>query len=270
MKKKIFAISDIHNNYNAMRKGLESAGYDETNPFHLLVVLGDMFDRKPGDAVAIYEYLKRLTDEGKAIVIRGNHESMLQSYLDGSSISSFNYIHNGTDETMADFWHRTAPFESWCALEGNCPLTGETFAKWLKIVQKDINKEYPELLPWIKSLPYYYETENYIFTHGAIDTKVEDWHNPHCFRYSYADWDALTWDDGSFFGSKINNTDKTIVIGHFGTDHLRNKYGLKNDNKEDFSILKRNDGKVIAIDATTAYSKKVNVLVIESEEIINE
>ena len=40
--------------------------------------------------------------------------------------------------------------------------------------------------------------------------------------------------------------------------------------KEDFSILKRKDNRVIAIDATTAYSKKVNVLVIENEEIINE
>ena len=39
--------------------------------------------------------------------------------------------------------------------------------------------------------------------------------------------------------------------------------------KEDL-IIKRNDGKVIAIDATTAYSKKVNVLVIESEELLDE
>ena len=84
------------------------------------------------------------------------------------------------------------------------------------------------------------------------------------------DLDALLWDDGSFFGKNIFNTKKIVVIGHFGTDHLRNKYGLKNDDKEDFSILKRDDGKVIAIDATTAYSKKVNVLVIESEEILDD
>ena len=70
--------------------------------------------------------------------------------------------------------------------------------------------------------------------------------------------------------NRLYNTDKTVVIGHFGTDHLRNKYGLKNDDKEDFSILKRNDNRVIAIDATTAYSKKVNVLVIESEELLDE
>lgn len=258
MKKKIFAISDIHNNYNAMRKGLESAGYDETNPFHLLVVLGDMFDRKPGDAVAIYEYLKRLTDEGKAIVIRGNHESMLQSYLDGSSISSFNYIHNGTDETMADFWHRTAPFESWCALEGNCPLTGETFAKWLKIARKDINKEYPELLPWIKSLPYYYETDNYIFTHGMIDGQCFDWHNPNI------SWYECTWAKPEDFNNSIVNTDKKVVVGHINCGLLRSLYGYdENDN----SIFERPDGKVIGLDTCTVLTHKVNVLVLEDEII---
>ena len=268
MKKKLFICSDIHGYYQQMKSALDEAGFDENNDNHLLIVVGDIFDRG-GEALMVYEYLKRLIGEGKAIVTRGNHDKFFIDFLQGS-VSPFNYLHNGTNETIADFWHRTAPFESWCALEGNCDLDQMNYIKWVDICSKEIKEEYPELLGWLKSLPRYYETKNYIFVHGAIDTKVEDWHNPHCFRYGYNDWDALTWDDGSFFGSKINNTDKTVVIGHFGTDHLRNKYGLKNDDKEDFSILKRNDGKVIAIDATTAYSKKVNVLVIESEEIINE
>ena len=268
MKKKIFAISDIHGFYTEMIESLKESGYDEDNPEHLLIVCGDKFDRGK-ESVKVFQYLKRLMDKNKAIILRGNHLAFIENFLEGSN-DPFNYINNGLNETIADFWHRTAPFESWCVLEGNCELSIENYSKWAEIARKDINKEYPELLPWIKSLPYYYETENYIFTHGAIDTKVEDWHNPHCFRYGYNDWDALTWDDGSFFGSKINNTDKTVVIGHFGTDHLRNKYGLKQNNKEDFSILKRKDNRVIAIDATTAYSKKVNVLVIESEELLDE
>ena len=57
---------------------------------------------------------------------------------------------------------------------------------------------------------------------------------------------------------------------HPHIEAMLNRYDLKKDDIEDFSILKRKDGKVIAIDATTAYSKKVNVLVIESEEILDD
>ena len=40
MKKKIFAVSDIHGNYPALIEALKDAGFDENNDSHLLVVLG--------------------------------------------------------------------------------------------------------------------------------------------------------------------------------------------------------------------------------------
>lgn len=263
MKKKLFICSDIHGYYKEMKKALDEAGYDENNNNHLLVIIGDLFDRGP-DALAVYEYLKKMVNEGKAIVTRGNHENFFIDFLQGS-VSPFNYLHNGTNETIGDFWHRTAPFESWCALEGNCELNQMNYIKWADICSKEIKEEYPELLDWLKSLPRYYETENYIFVHGAIDTKVEDWHNPHCFRYDLINWDALDFNDGSFFGEPIKNTDKTVVIGHFGTRFLREKYNYPIDKEHEDDILIRNDGRIIAIDATTALTHKVNVLVVEDE-----
>lgn len=256
MKKKIFAVSDIHNCHADMIRCLNEAGYDENNENHLLVVLGDCFDRTPngGGAVAIYEYLKRLSDEGKAIVIRGNHDDMFIDYLTGKCITPFNYMYNGTRETFADFLHETAPFETWCMLNDRVPMTKD-FAEWVTGAVKEINEEYPELLSWLESLPYYYETKKYIFTHGAIDTKIDDWHK--------GEWKRLVWDDGSFFGESITNTDKIVVIGHFHTRHLREMYGIK-DNGGD-SILTRNDGKVIALDTCTILTHKVNVLVVEDE-----
>lgn len=265
MKKKIFATSDIHGNYHALIKALQDAGFDENNDSHLLVVLGDHFDRGTESAL-VYEYLSRLTEKGKAITIMGNHDLMFIDYLTGKVISPFNYYRNGENETFADFLQRTAPFESWCMIDEKIedPTYGD-FARWLKIATEDIKKKYPNLLNWLENQPYYYETEHYIFTHGAIDTQAEDWHKPNCQKYNYTDWEALTWDDGSFFGSDINNTEKTVVIGHFGTDHLRDKYGLKKTYEEDFSILKRDDGRVIALDSTSIVSDKVNVLVVEDE-----
>ncbi len=262
MKKKIFAVSDIHGFYTELKDCLEESGYDENDPNNLLIVCGDLFDRGSESAL-VYAYLKRLSDENKAIVLRGNHDSMMIEYLDGTSISPFNYIYNGTRETFADFLHETAPFESWCLLrEGiNEPTVGD-FARWLPYARGTINTEYPELLQWLKDRPFYFETKNYIFTHGSIDTQAQDWHKP-----QYRAWEELTWDDGSFYSKRIANTSKTIVIGHFGTEHLRKMYELPTIEENKYSILKRDDGQVIAIDGTTVLSHKVNVLIIEEEEI---
>lgn len=267
--KKIFITSDEHGNYEAMKKAEEEAGYDETNPNHFRISLGDCFDREH-DSLKIYEYYKRLCDEGKMIVTSSNHFPFFIHFLEGS-YNPFNYLHNGLSETVADFWHRTAPFESWCLLEGQCDMTQENYAKWVDICRKDINEEYPELLPWLKSLPRYFETKNYIMVHGAIDTKVSDWHNPHCYRGNLIDWDALDFNDGSFFGEQIINTDKTVIIGHFGTKQLREMYPnlTTKDDKEPYDILIRDDDKIIAIDSTVVLSKKINVLVLEDEEIID-
>lgn len=266
----LFIFSDPHGFYDITIKYLNEAGYDETNPHHKLICLGDFTDRG-SQSLELYKYLYRLTQEDKAIVLAGNHTKFFIDLLEGS-YSPFNYLHNGLNETIADFWHRTAPFESWCLLEGQCEMTQGNYAKWVNICRKDINEEYPELLPWLKSLPRYFETKNYIMVHGAIDTKVSDWHNPHCYRGNLIDWDALDFNDGSFFGEDINNTDKTIIIGHFSTKELRKRYNYSpNRNlKGEYDILYRRDKKIIAIDAATVLSKKINVLKIEREEIINE
>lgn len=262
LKKKLFVVSDIHGDYQALIEGLTKAGFDEDNSEHLLVSCGDAFDRGR-ESLAVYKFLKKLTDKDKAVVLMGNHTEMLYQYLDGTVNIPWNYLLNGTNETLADFLHQSVPFETWCILEKkiNEP-TARDFAEWLDGARKDINEEFPELLSWLKTRPYYFETEHYIFTHAAIDVKAQDWHKPNI------PWDVLIWDDGSFFGKDIPNTNKTVCIGHVGTNSLRKRYhvGFTDDK---WSILRRPDGKVIALDATTIYSHQVNVLVVE-DNIPNE
>lgn len=272
MKKNLFFISDIHGCFNEMITALKEAGYDKDDQNNLLVVLGDNFDRG-SESLAVYEYLKALTDEGKAVVVKGNHDTMLEEYLDGSCNTPWNYFKNGTDETLAEFLHRSRPFESWLLIdkkEDVNPDMNANFEEWIKGARKEINEEYPELLPWLKNLPRYFESQNYIGVHGAIDVDAEDWHEPNCELYGLKGWDALDFNDGTFFGKEITNTKKKIIIGHFGTYHLREMYGLKDSLELDFSTLKRGDGRIIAIDTTTPYSKKVNVFVVESEELLND
>lgn len=253
---KLFVVSDIHGYFLPLQAALNDAGFNEDDKDQLLISLGDQFDRGP-DALKIYYYLKELEEKGKAIIIKGNHECMLENYLDGTVFSPFNYIHNGTNETLGDFLHETKPFETWCIFDNIESPTYADFAEWIKIARNEVNKEYPELLTWLRNLPFYYETKNYIFTHGAIDTTAENWRESQ-------DWKHLIWDSGEFFEKDIDKIGKTVVIGHYGTDDLREMYNLQ-QGKKPYDILKRNDGKVIAIDTCTALTKRVNVLVLEDE-----
>lgn len=287
IKKKIFTISDIHGHYIETIKSLKEAGWDENNSNHLLIVCGDLFDRG-SESLKVYLWLKRLCDSGKAIIIQGNHEPMFVNFLEGS-YNTFDYKNNGLRHTIDSFAELGClgggyGFQNF--LSSNQSKDSETglndtvwnlWVKWCDKMRNKIKEEYPELLVWLKSLPFYYETKNYIFTHGAIDGTCPDWHHPHKDIYGrFMDWEACAWDDGSFFNSSIVNTDKTVVIGHYGTSHLREKYNIEDyltvdlifSGMNKYSILVRNDRRVVAIDGTTILSKQVNVLVIENEELI--
>lgn len=274
MNKKMFIFSDPHGFYDETIKCLKESGYDENNDEHLLVCLGDFTDRG-SQSLELYEYLYRLTQDGKAIVLPGNHSKFLIEYLDGTTNNPFNYLNNGVDETFASLLGRTRPFESWCLIDNHIeePTYGD-FSNWLVQARAEINKQYPELLPWLKSLPRYFETEHYIMAHASIDTQAIDWREPHCIRHTLIDWDALDFDDGSFLGKRMLNTyGKTVVVGHFHTYHLRHKYNYSTvtnpaSDEADHSILDINDetlGHKIFIDGCTPLTKKVNVLVIEDK-----
>lgn len=261
--KKLFVVSDVHGHYYEMIDALEQAGFDENNENHLLISCGDEFDRGE-HSLAVYTYFRRLESINKAVILKGNHSMFFIDYLNGKNVSPFNYLYNGTNETLADFLMQTRPFETWCALGGLTEPTYGDFATWITAAKLDLKEWYPDLLEWLETRPYYYETNNYIFTHGAIDGQCEDWHFPKKdLMGRFMDWDACMWDDGSFFGSEIKNTNKTVVVGHFGTAHLRSMYSIESDDPH--SILTREDGRVIAIDTTTKLSKRVNVLVIEDD-----
>ena len=262
MNKKIFFCSDIHGEHQILLDALAEAGFDEQNPDHLLVVLGDINDRG-FDFLNLYRYLKELCDDGKAIVTSGNHHLFLIEFLEGNrpSYCHFNYKYNGLNQTIADLWHRTAPFESWL-FENEHKFTPNTtwesaFYDFQQKCAKDINEEYPDLLPWLKNMPRYFESKNYIGVHASLDLYAKDWHNPN------KKWEDLEFDDGSFICRK-NNTGKTIVVGHFDTGSLRSMWQIDSKDKNDHSILKTNDNEVF-IDGCVALTKTINIFIVEDE-----
>lgn len=281
---KLFVISDIHGCFTETKTELDNAGYDENNKDHLLIVLGDMFDRGE-ESAEIYEWLRKLSDDHKAVVLHGNHEDFLIDFLKGKDCS-FNFAHNGFNKTLDSLLQQTRSWEMFMflcssdretakAIYGNEVevLLGDTYSvpvevrfEYFQDYARDmILRDYPGILEWLDSLPYYYETEKYIFTHASIDGSCEDWHNPTYSKYEdWTPWRWLTWDDGRFYEKPLDNTDKTVVVGHFYTDRVREMYGIEYSSKENDILY--GDRKIF-IDTCTPYTKRVNVLVIEDNLI---
>lgn len=245
---KLFCISDIHSFYDPMLDALSNAGYEPDNPDHWLVVLGDIFDRGP-DSAQILGFLERTKNK---ILIKGNHEYLLEECCERKKAFPHDY-HNGTVRTIADLGWYMAPIDTF---EESCDIT-------LKRVK-----------PLIDSMVDYFETEHYIFVHGWIPVEREEWtrnnyHNLPDFRdATKKQWEDASWLCGPDMAiAGLNNTGKTIVFGHWHTSYL---WSIAEDRSE-FSLDARFDifyGKdYIAIDACTAYSGKVNCLVIEDEFI---
>ena len=73
IKKKIFAVSDIHGHASIFKKVLINSGFNQNNPEHLLILCGDCFDRGCENK-ELFECLNGVSNK---VIIRGNHEEML-------------------------------------------------------------------------------------------------------------------------------------------------------------------------------------------------
>ena len=285
MIKNLYIVSDVHGYYDDLINSLNKSGYNDIDKNSLLIDCGDFFDRGE-QAVEVYKYYKELTDKDKAIVLYGNHTQFFIDFLKGEDCS-FNYIHNGFNKTIDSFLNEP---ESWHKFVYNInnnkdvalelygerinPLLEETssvpseiiFETYQDYAREKINKNYPELLEWLQERPFYFETDKYIFTHASIDGTCDDWHEPYFSPYDFwSPWQYLSWDDGSFYGKPIKNTNKIIVVGHYHTDGIREKFNITTNGTN--SILRSEDGKKIFIDTCTPLTHRVNVLTIENEKL---
>lgn len=253
--KRFFIVSDEHGEFDGLIKCLNKVGFDENNETHFLISLGDNFDRGEKN-LEIYEFYKRLGDKGKFLSTMGNHDMMLIDYLSNGKAAEWNYQKNGLDSTIYSFSGMryidvTAQYDSF-----------EDFRK--KTVAK-INETYPKLLPWLNQKTYFIELGNYILTHGGIDGLAEDWRNPKDFTfYDMKGWEALIWVGPEHLAREIKNTDKRVVVGHIGTNHLRKLLrGVIKDDDDRFGMLHFSDPNISYIDRTSIRTKEVNVFIVD-------
>jgi serine/threonine protein phosphatase 1 len=135
----LLVLSDIHGQYDLLEEALEPHYHHS----YELIVLGDMFDRAiPGGDSKVLSLLQRIqtnpSDFGfsKVTLLRGNHEDMLIQAIEHGPLSSafYHWVLNGGDP---DFYIEA------CAH-----------------------------LDWLKSLPFYYLKDDYLFVHAGVTPGV--------------------------------------------------------------------------------------------------
>ena len=253
-----YVTTDVHGYFTELKNALTEKGFFEDTQPHKLLICGDAFDRGQ-EAVAMQEFLLDLLYKEQLILIRGNHEDLMEKLLHQWNWQSYAQRHhwsNGTVNTV-------------------CQLTGfserDVFIRPEAVGRALLHTQlYRVLIPATRN---YFETDRYIFVHGWIPCEKvvtendgigyvyrPDWRNA-----TQKQWEEARWCNGmeaAHWG--VFENEKTIVCGHwncsFGHSHY---HGQGSEFDEDAKFDPYYDEGIIALDACTAYSGKVNCIVIE-------
>ena len=253
-----YVTADVHGYFSELKDALTIKGFFEDQAPHMLIVCGDLYDRGT-EALKLQEFISDLLTKDQVILIRGNHEDLALNLLSNWHRHSYLQSHhhsNGTIDTL-------------------CQLTGVSIRD-LFTDSENVGRQFlkdPFIQKLIPSMVDYYETERYIFVHGwipctpiSISSTVREyvpivgWRNA-----DKAMWDKARWINGMEAAHEgIIEPEKTIVCGHwhcsFGHSRFENDGG-EFENNPNFSPYY---GKgIIALDACTPISRKVNCIVIE-------
>ena len=238
---KYFVSGDIHGFYDEWLSALKEKGFDINNPNHKIILCGDLFDRghQPKE---IIDFI--LSHKDKIILIRGNHEDLMQQMFD-RNYNDYGDIQNGTTVTIIDL-----------------------YPEW-QVSEFDLKKiaKVTRLQEVLDMCVDYYETKHYIFVHGWIPIVENcclydsEWRTARKERWEKARWSNPV----EMFRYEIYEPNKTIVCGHWHCSALWHE--LNPDEYEEFGekanfepfIIKN----MIALDTCTAYTKRVNVVVLE-------
>lgn len=254
---KYYVVADIHGFYTELKNALTEKGFFDDKEPHKLIVCGDLLDRG-SEALKVQSFIVDLLEKDEVILIRGNHEDLFEKIVDNAEeclTEDIRYTQHCSNGTVGSLLQLT-----------DSDLISAIISPKRFVAKVKNTLFYKKILP---AMINYYETRNYIFVHGWIPcnvhgdgtdlldifTYIEDWRNQ-----SEKQWSDARWLNGMAAANDgVIEENKTIVCGHwncaFGHSILEGKKEL--DSSPYF-------GKgIIAIDAHTVSSHKVNCIVIE-------
>ncbi len=224
MKKEYFVVGDVHGKYDLLCRILKH--WDEDH--QQLIFLGDLIDRGE-NSKACLELVWQLVREKGAVCLTGNHERMFLAWLRNPLERYDHYRRNGGDTTINSLLGR--PLDA--------PVNGLVDAN-------AVMEQYENLIDFIKSCPYYVETDQYIFVHAGVDLTLEDWRET-------SNHDKV-WLRKPFHEAE-NKTGKQIIFGHTPV------YNLYQTNLRVSQIWTSPDGKM-GIDGGAVYGGVLHGIVL--------
>ena len=246
---KYYVTADVHGFYSILNEALTEAGFfDETEPCKL-VVLGDLFDRGM-EAPQLQDFILKMMAEDRVILVKGNHEDLFEEMVtEDEGLPYSHHVSNGTYMTALQ-------------LTGYDP----TMARIRNYDFAEAARETPYYKTIIPAMLDYFETQNYVFTHGWIPcihgkngySYYSDWRNA-----SKQEWERARWYNG-MDAAQTADEEKTILCGHWHCSYGHSKYEHKGSEfGPDADFTPYYGPRVIALDACTAHSKTINVIVLE-------
>ena len=186
---RVFAVGDIHGCLDKLVLLMGKIDIDFKKD--TLVFIGDYIDRG-SQSKEVVDYLMDLArGKDSVIFLKGNHEYMLQGYLDGTDTMFF--LTNGGEATIRSY------------LQSG--------------LRDEVEPIPPDHLGFFDSLRLYYETADYIFVHAGLKAQVP--------LEKQNEWDIL-WIREEFIYSDFD-FGRQVVFGHTAFQKplvLANKIGI--------------------------------------------
>jgi serine/threonine protein phosphatase 1 len=227
---RILTISDIHGCYDEFNKLLGLVKYNSTKD--QLILLGDYVDRGK-DNKKVVSFVRELVNTYGAIALKGNHDKMFLDYVKfpQNYLNVYNYFNNGGETTLRNY---IEDFDSY-------QWQGESYKKWAS----EIMMQHSDDVCFLDELPYYHETDEYIFVHAGINPFLKDW--------KFTTHEDFIWIRGQFL-NRNHEHDKIVIHGHTPTVNLHKSYDIFFGNKK------------IGIDGACAFGGQLNCLEIKDGE----
>ncbi len=288
--KTYFVTSDIHSFYDSLKSALRKAGFRKTNPDHILVVCGDVFDRGK-QTMEVYDFIRSIPKK-RRVMIKGNHEYLFEDLLDKAYPDRWDFSNGtvrtfcaiaGVDEALMtpSYWYSKAivdkvdlsaygdkPAEAWRQVRDT--VRGSDVAKWIS------SKE------WVN----YAEIGRYVLVHSFVPVRVKEEAKTYTRRYSIdampvgwleydpdwrsvKDWSEAVWGcpwqrykDGFFVPE--TEAGKVLICGHWHSYEFKEVFDHAiYKKKEDIDFTPYFSDGLVAIDACTAMSGICNVIKIQ-------
>lgn len=243
-----YVTADIHGYYTLFEKALRKAGYFQDEGPKKLIICGDLFDRGE-EAEKVQRFVVKNRED--LILIRGNHEDLFCEMVEkDQGLAYYHHVHNGTYQTAL-------------MLTGYDP----TKARINQVDFAEAAMETPYYKEIIPSMVDYYETDKYIFVHGWIPCIAEPFYSgiPEWREASEEMWNQARWINGMAAArAGVVEEGKTIICGHWHCSYGHSNFeGRGSEFGEDADFTPYYGNGIIALDACTARSKMVNVIVVE-------